>query len=48
MKALSKVNCDAIIVLIFYLILIGVLAIQLNKVFNSETAFEEFEINNEF
>ena len=42
-----KVNCDAIIVLIFYLILIGVIGIQLKKVFNSETAFEEFEINND-
>ena len=41
-----KVNCDAIIVLVFYMILIGVIGIQLNKVFNSETAFEEFEINN--
>ena len=42
-----KVNCDAIIVLVFYLILIGVIGIQLKKVFNSETAFEEFEINND-
>ena len=47
MKALSKVNCDAIIVLVFYLILIGVIGIQLNKMFNSETAFEEFEISND-
>ena len=42
-----KVNCDAIIVLIFYLILIGVIGIQLNKMFNSETVFEEFERNND-
>ena len=42
-----KVNCDAIIVLVFYLILIGVIGIQLKKVFYSETAFEEFEINND-
>ena len=42
-----KVNCDALIVLVFYLILIGVIGIQLKKVFYSETAFEEFEINND-
>ena len=42
-----KVNCDAIIVLIFYLILIGVIGIQLNKVFNSQTAFEENETFND-
>ena len=42
-----KVNCDALIVLVFYLILIGVIGIQLNKMFNSETAFEEFEISND-
>ena len=42
-----KVNCDAIIILIFYLILIGVIGIQLKKVFNSETVFEEFEISND-
>ena len=42
-----KVNCDAIIVLVFYLILIGVIGIQLKKVFDTETAFEEFEINND-
>ena len=46
MKA-PKGNFDAIIVLVFYLILIVVVGIQLNKVFNSETAFEEFEINND-
>ena len=46
-KKAMKVNCDAIIVLVFYMILIGVIGIQLNKVFNSETAFEEFEINND-
>ena len=45
-KKAMKVNCDAIIVLVFYMILIGVIGIQLNKVFNSETAFEEFEISN--
>ena len=42
-----QVSCDAIIVLVFYLMLIGVISIQLKKVFNSETAFEEFEINND-
>ena len=42
-----KVSCDAIIVLVFYLILIGVIGIQLKKVFDTETAFEEFEINND-
>ena len=42
-----KFNYDTVIVLVFYLILIGVIGIQLNKVFNSETAFEEFEINND-
>ena len=41
-----KVNYDTIIVLVFYLILIGVIGIQLNKVFNSQTAFEEYEISN--
>ena len=42
-----KVNCETTIVLVFYLILIGVIGIQLNKVFNSETVFEEFEISND-
>ena len=42
-----KFNSDTIIVLVFYLILIGVIGIQLKKVFDTETAFEEFEINND-
>mgnify|MGYP001425684404 FL=1 len=42
-----KFNFDTIIVLVFYLILIGVIGIQLKKVFDTETAFEEFEINND-
>ena len=42
-----KVNYDTVIVLFFYLILIGIIGIQLNKVFNSQTAFEEYEINND-
>ena len=42
-----KVTFDEIIVLVFYLILIGVIGIQLNKVFDSQTAFEEYEINND-
>ena len=42
-----KVNYDTIIVLIFYLILIGVIVVQFNKVFNSQTAFEEFELSND-
>ena len=41
-----KVNFDTIIVLVFYLILIGVIGIQLKKVINSQTAFEEYEIPN--
>ena len=41
-----KVNFDTIIVLVFYLILIGVIVVQFNKVFNSQTAFEEYEIYN--
>ena len=42
-----KVNFDTIIVLVFYLILIGVIVVQFNKVFNSQTAFEEYEIYND-
>ena len=42
-----KFNSDTIIVLVFYLILIGVIGIQLNKVFNSQTAFEENETFND-
>ena len=42
-----KVNFDTIIVLIFYLILIGVIVVQFNKVFNSQTAFEEYELSND-
>ena len=41
-----KVSFDTIIVFVFYLILIAVIGIQLNKVFNSQTAFEEYEISN--
>ena len=42
-----KVNFDTIIVLIFYLILIGVIVVQFNTVFNSQTAFEENETFND-
>ena len=42
-----KVNFDTIIVLVFYLVLIGVIAVQFNKVFNSQTAFEEYELSND-
>ena len=42
-----KVNFDAIIVLVFYLILIGVIVVQFNEVFNSQTAFEEYELSND-
>ena len=42
-----KVNYDTIIVLIFYLILIGVIVVQFNTVFNSQTAFEENETFND-
>ena len=41
-----KFNYDTIIVLVFYLILIGIIGIQLKKVINSQTAFEEYEIPN--
>ena len=41
-----KFNSDTIIVLVFYLILIGIIGIQLKKVINSQTAFEEYEIPN--
>ena len=40
-------NFEKIIVFIFYLILIGVIATSLNKVLNSSTAFEEYEISND-
>ena len=42
-----KVNFDTIIVFVFYLILIGVIVVQFNKVFNSQTAFEEYELFND-
>ena len=42
-----KVSFDTIIVVVFYLILIAVIGIQLNKVFNSQTAFEEYETFND-
>ena len=40
-------NFEKIIVFIFYLILIGVIATSLNKVLNSQTAFEENEKSND-
>ena len=42
-----KINFDTIIVLVFYLILISVIVVQFNKVFNSQTAFEEYELSND-
>ena len=39
-------NFEKIIVFILYLILIGIIATSLNKVLNSSTAFEEYEISN--
>ena len=42
-----KINFHTIIVLIFYLILICVIVVQFNKVFNSQTAFEEYELSND-
>ena len=41
-----KVSFETFIVIVFYLILIGIIGIQLNKVFDSQTAFEEYEIYN--
>ena len=40
-------NFEKIIVFILYLILIGIIATSLNKVLNSSTAFEEYEISND-
>ena len=42
-----KINFDTIIVLVFYLILISDIVVQFNKVFNSQTAFEEYELSND-
>ena len=42
-----KVSFDTIIVVIFYLILIGVIAFSFNRVLDSQTAFEEYETFND-
>ena len=42
-----KVSFDTIIVVIFYLILIGVIAFSFNRVLDSQTAFEEYETLND-
>ena len=40
-------NFEKIIVFILYLILVGIIATSFNKVLNSSTAFEEYEISND-
>ena len=42
-----KVSFDTIIVVVFYLILIGVIAFSFNRVLDSQTAFEEYETFND-
>ena len=42
-----KVSFDTIIVVVFYLILIGVIAFSFNRVLDSQTAFEEYETLND-
>ena len=42
-----KITFETVIVVIFYLILIGIIGISFHKVLDSPTAFEEYEINNE-
>jgi hypothetical protein len=42
-----KVSFDTIIVVIFYLILIGVITFSFNRVLDSQTAFEEYETLND-
>ena len=42
-----KVSFDTIIVVIFYLILIGVIAFSFNRVLDPQTAFEEYETLND-
>ena len=36
-----------VIITFFYAVLISVIVVQFHKVFNSQTAFEEYEINND-
>ena len=42
-----KITFETVIVVIFYLILIGIIGISFYKVLDSPTAFEEYEINND-
>ena len=42
-----KITFETVIVVIFYLILIGIIGISFFKVLDSPTAFEEYEINND-
>ena len=42
-----KVTSDMVIITFFYAVLTSVIVIQFNKVFNSHTAFEEYETSND-
>ena len=42
-----KVTSDMVIITFFYAVLISVIVVQFNKVFNSHTAFEEYELAND-
>ena len=42
-----KITFETVIVVIFYLILIGIIGISFYKVLDSPTAFEEYEISND-
>ena len=42
-----KITFETVIVVIFYLILIGIIGISFSKVLDSPTAFEEYETNND-
>ena len=43
---IMKVTSDMVIYTFFYVVLISVIVVQFNKVFNSQTTFEEYELSN--